>query len=107
MRFHQLQPRCYLAAFETEFSRQFHLRHVFKHLQNNFRFGIILSDFPVTMLTRLKNKIIRRNYKPEGLVIHGREPVVNVLYIFEFFHGMRLANPQSQLQILAPKRGRP
>ncbi len=104
MRFHQLQPRCYLTALETKFLSQFHLRHVFQHLQNNIRFGIIRSDLAVAMLARLKHEIIGRNYKPEGLVVHGGKPVFNILNIFEFFHGLRLANPQSRLQILNAKR---
>lgn len=73
--------------------------HVFEHVEYAFFIHRAACDLLIAVIAGLRLKIERCNRRPETLVIHRSQPVLDIIDVSEFFHETTIAKPDSQPQI--------
>ena len=105
MAHNQSHPRRRQSSFETLNLREFHSRHVFKHLQYDLFRTFAGSDLIIAMPAILQNQIVRGNGRPKLKIAHWRYPLIDFFYVFKLLHVWSVPNLHIQLQISEHRRG--
>ena len=100
---HKLYPRRDGTAFESLQCLDLILRHVFQRFEHLIDGQQAKPDLPVAMIAWLKGEIKGRDGVPKARIIHRCKPLLNILYVSEFFHLLKIAQRDSSLQIV-PQR---
>lgn len=80
---HFLNPRRWCAPVQTLSFTDLHTGHGFQNAQDKRLLYFTALDLPVAMILVLQHQIVGANRNPKALIIHGGEPLLNLIQIFE------------------------
>ena len=95
----QLNPRRNRLVFQLKPSLEFIRCHVFEDRQYGFPRDLTFSDLLFAMIVILQHQIVRAHLTPKVLVAKWRKPIFNIIRVFKFLHGFKLARFGIEAQI--------
>jgi len=87
----QLNPRRDGLVFQLKASLEFIRCHVFENRQYGFTRDLTICDLLLAMIVVLQHQIVRAYCTPEILITKRRKPIFNIIRVFKFLHGFKLA----------------
>lgn len=71
--------------------RQLDTGEGFKHIKNGGFIHFTISDLLIAMISGLRLNVKGCNRRPITSVIHWLKPTHNIIYVFEFFHALKIS----------------